>query len=205
MPQRISVTIGIGYSWNGSSARRDQRWKELSSLCRTFGAEARKRAAARLIKGVSAEDDETPVKAKDPSVAPVRVVRLRGSVGSFTWESITAHIMRCDIALFDLSEREENKGNTPPVSSNVWVELGYALARDGVRVFVVSDHPQAHARLPSDLAGMMVGHVPRGKAHARDQALRASLVSAIADALMERSGDGRLSGSTQHPTVAPTR
>ena len=89
--------------------------------------------------------------------------QLRATAGEFAWNSIKKRINECDILVFDITptksvkagrrRRLASRAAAKVVTPNVWLELGYALAKKD-NVFVVHSKPNGHADLPSDLGGL---------------------------------------------------
>jgi hypothetical protein len=182
-----SISIGIGYSWSESPVHQDVRWQELRDFCRAAGEHGRNLARASLTQGVSHEEEESSVNGVEWSVPHVNVIRLRGSIGRFTWESICQHIDDSDILVFDLTPAI--RGKKSYLSANVWIEIGYALAKPDKAVFLVHSDADGHKLVPSDLRGLLIGHLPiKGEAQ-RDTSLRMSLASTVRRLAIRRSED----------------
>ena len=172
-----SIVIGVGYSWAGTPVYQDSRWQELRKYCRSVGEHGRRLVNACLTQGVSDEEDEGLSDNILPIIPRIDVVRLRGSIGRFTWESICQHIDDSDILLFDLTPAI--KGNKSHLSPNVWIEIGYALSKPEKAIFLVHSDEKGHKALPSDLQGLLIGHLPTGDKRQYDTSLRMSLASAV--------------------------
>jgi hypothetical protein len=175
------VRVGVGYGWDGE-VREDRRWKDLRSFLTRCGEEARGRVSAGLTPTVGSDEDAAENAETSPSVPGVKVFRLRASVGQFTWPSVEQHILGADVLVFDLTPTKKIEGTELcGVAPNVWLELGYALGREKP-VFVVHREQTGYRDLPSDLRGLIVGHVPENGA-ASDTSLRMSVVQALVSAL----------------------
>jgi hypothetical protein len=141
---RRPITVGVGYSWRGK-VQNDLRWKALSKFLNAVGEQARKRAVRELNKG-GASNLPLP-----------RIRRLRASVGELSWAGIQTAISKCDILVFDItptkrispSARANRRVRQTITSSNVWLELGYALGQKK-RVFVVHSKAGGLGKLPAD-------------------------------------------------------
>jgi Predicted nucleotide-binding protein containing TIR-like domain len=193
-PPRVARTInvGVGYSWNGE-VRKDLRWKALRDVLKKVEQEALKRAASELKREGYTDSRNTDDALKNR----IRIFRLRATVGQVAWTSIKSRINACDILVFDITptksvragrrRREASRAAAKIVTPNVWLELGYALGRKGKeRIFVVHAKPNGHRDLPSDLQGLIVGHVPTDSVQS-DIALRMKLVNTLRKYLVERA------------------
>jgi len=182
-----SLDIGVGYGWSGKVSS-DARWKELRDFCKGAASQGRNAALAALTMAVNSEDEEADVAdAKGIALPNVCVTRLRASVGRFTWDSIKEHIDDCDILVFDLTPTKPGADGTERLSPNVWIEIGYALAKVNKRVFLVHAEENGYKQLPTDLSGMIIGHLPRAGIKSTDASLRSSLVGAVSKLLRLRS------------------
>lgn len=155
-----AVTIGVGYGWGNGPVHKDERWQELRTFCSTAAEQGRKMAAAMLSRGVSDEDQEYQTDNLDWALPRVSVARLRGSIGQFTWDSVRQHIDDSDIVMFDVTPNKIADKTHRYVSDNIWIEIGYALADRRRSVFLVHSEEDGHNALPSDLRGLMIGHLP---------------------------------------------
>lgn len=175
------VRIGVGYGWDGE-VREDERWLALRTFLTKCGEEARRRASVGLAPAVGADEEAIESGEASSSVPGVKVFRLRASAGQFTWPSVEEHIRGADLLVFDMTPTKQIQGTeVRGVTPNVWLELGYSLGR-GKTVFVVHKDQMGHRELPSDLRGLLVGHIPDGGV-ASDISLRMSVVQALVSAL----------------------
>lgn len=174
------VRIGVGYGWNGKVGE-DERWKALRTFLTKCAEEARQRVSAGLTPAVGSEEDV--VDGESSTLVPgVKVFRLRASAGQFTWPSVEEHISGADVLVFDTTPTKKVQGTDEHVvAPNVWLELKYSLGRNK-KVFVVHKEHSGWKELPTDLNGLLVGHIPDGGA-ASDVSLRMSLVQALVSAL----------------------
>jgi hypothetical protein len=174
---RRPITVGVGYSWRGK-VQNDLRWKALRKFLNAVGEQARKRAVRELNKG-GASNLRLP-----------RIRRLRATVGEPSWVSIKTAISKCDILVFDITPTKRislaasanRRVGQKITSSNVWLELGYALGQKK-RVFVVHSKAGGHKDLPSDLHGQIIGHVPDDGRQV-DISLRNKLMNVLAKLLV---------------------
>ena len=162
LPSPKQVQISVAYAWDAEeeanptgSARLDSRWRGIHRELSRYSDEAKKRH--RPLGGATLQ---------------VRITRLRGQVGQFAWPVVTRRIEESDILVVDITPRSA----TEHIAPNVLLELGYCLARHPQRVFVVCSGQADHRILPSDLAGLIVGHYGKSR---QDQSLRRALVNAI--------------------------
>ena len=184
-----TINIGVGYGWSGG-IHKDLRWKALRKYLKKIEQEALKRAASELTK-------EAHIHPRSLADAPkyVRISRLRATAGEFAWNSIKKRINECDILVFDITptkpvkagrrRRLPSRAAAKVVTPNVWLELGYALAQKD-NVFVVHSKPNGHADLPSDLGGLIVGHVPDDSVES-DKSLRMRLANTLRKCLVARA------------------
>lgn len=149
------VKICVAYGWQGETARTDARWKSIRENLEKYAAEAAKRE-----KTASNTDIQYTIS------------RLRAGVGEFIWRSITQRIEESDIFIADITPKEGER----TVPANVMLELGYALARPNLPVFVITQGKFNPKLLPSDLHGLLVGTYATAR---KDASLRASVVAAI--------------------------
>ena len=190
-PMARTIYVGVGYGWNGE-VRKDLRWKALHKYLKKIEKEALKRAVSELKTHTHSRSTADALK-----YAHVRILRLRATVGQFTWSSIKKRINEYDILVFDITptkpvkagrrRRLASRAAAKVVAPNVWLELGYALAqKDKDNVFVVHAEPNGHADLPSDLRGLIVGHVPADSVES-DKSLRMKLVNTLQKYLVARA------------------
>jgi hypothetical protein len=180
------ISIGVGYTWNGE-VRADPRWKALRTFLTTVSKEARTRALSAQ-PGINFEEGASRADhSKTTNALPrIDVARLRATSGDFTWQSITARIRRSDVLLFDFTP-----ANGGRLSANVWLELGFAQATHAPgSVYLVHAEETGHEQLPSDLRGLIVGHVPVD-GRAADTSLRMALVSDLRERLLAGRGQSR--------------
>jgi hypothetical protein len=194
------ITVGVGYGWSGKP-RNDVRWKALRRFLTAVEEQARKRAIRDLNK--DAAIDLRGLVASDELVAG-RVRRLRASVGEPSWSSIKTAISNCDILVFDITPTKSIKPSRSTrrrisqklTSPNVWLEIGYALGQKKT-VFLVHSKVGRHRDLPSDLQGLIVGHLPDEGAQV-DVSLRNKLTNAMARVLVAgfRNSGAQIEDST---------
>jgi hypothetical protein len=182
-----TITIGVGYGWSDGPVHRDARWQELRGFCSMSAEQGRKMAAAILSRGVSVEDQECETDSPDWTLPRVSVARLRGSIGQFTWDSVRQHIDDSDIVVFDVTPNKTDERNCRYVSDNIWIEIGYALADHQRPVFLVHSQEDGHKILPSDLRGLMIGHLPSKSKKKYDASLRMGLALAVRRLAVERA------------------
>jgi len=179
------IRISVGYGWAEGPVSTDQRWKDLRDYCKAAGEHGKKLAAAMLSRSVIDEDQTASTQDVDLNLPIVSVARLRGSVGRFTWESVRQHIDNSDILLFDITPTK-SFARKKVVSENIWIELGYAIANSNKAVFVVHADKAGHRTLPSDLRGLVVGHVPSSPEKSEDISLRQSMASEVKRLILDR-------------------
>ena len=186
-----TIDVGVGYGWSGG-IHKDLRWKALRKYLKKIEQEALKRADSELKAYTHSRSTADALR-----YGHVRILRLRATVGQFTWSSIKKRINECDILIFDITptksvksghrRRLASRAAAKVVAPNVWLELGYALAqKDENKVFVVHAKPNGHADLPSDLRGLIVGHVPADSVES-DKSLRMKLVNTFRKYLVARA------------------
>jgi hypothetical protein len=184
------VNVWVAYSWTGGVST-DRRWRDLRTMLSKVAKEARGRAARLKEASVEVEDEPGAGSALESgrrrksaggNLPSIRIARLRATVGTFVWSSISARIREADLVIVDLAPPE-----TKGVSANVWLELGLALGcLPAERVCVLHSDADGFRDLPSDLHGLMLGHLPPGGA-AADRGLRARLVSTLVGLLLART------------------
>ena len=189
------LRIAVGYSWDGGEVHNDQRWKTLQKYCTNIQQSAMATWQKReqniftdIEPGAEAISSKCDVPA---SKAPYRpeVRRLRASVGSFIWESITEHIHQADILIFDL--KPKSKGGHP--SLNVFLELGYALHLVKAKpIFVVGTDAEINEidKTISDLKGLMIGKIPENGAMT-DISLRNSMIGACMEIATQKFSNAK--------------
>ncbi len=185
-----TINVGVGYGWHGE-VRKDRRWKALRKFLEKVEQEALKRAESELKR----EGYTVSRNTADTLKNRVRIFRLRATLGQFAWTSIKIRIDECDILVFDITptksvkagrrRRVASRAAAKVVTPNVWLELGYALGWKE-HVFVVHAKPNGHKDLPSDLQGLIVGHVPTNSVQS-DKALRMKLMNTLRKDLVERA------------------
>jgi len=198
------IKIGIGYGWASEGVYCDDRWQELKGFCKSAASQGRNSALASVRRPVSTDDDELE-EMPDDRIPNVNVSRLRASVGRFTWDSIKEHIDDSDVLVFDLTPTRTDAKGQPYLTSNVWLEIGYALARPEKRVFLVHADEKGHTSLPSDLNGLIVGCLPHGDIPQNDISLRSSLAGEVSRLIRARLGDtpARVDVSSKSPQLGP--
>jgi len=179
------IRISVGYGWAEGPVSKDQRWKDLRDCCKVAAEHGRKLAAAMLSRSVIDEDQTANPHDVDLKLPTVSVARLRGSVGRFTWESVRQHIDDSDILLFDITPTK-SFARKMVVSENIWIEVGYAFANSNKSVFLVHADKAGHRSLPSDLRGLVVGHVASSPEKSHDPSLRQSLASEVKRLILGR-------------------
>ena len=206
-----TIAIGVGYGWSNVPVHKDERWQELRKFCSAAAEQGRKMAAAMLTRGVSDEDQECQI---DSLALPrVSVARLRGSIGQFTWDSVRQHIDDSNIVVFDVTPTKLADKIHRYVSDNIWIEIGYALADRQKSVFLVHAEKDGYEILPSDLRGLMVGHLPLKSGKNHDVSLRTSLAVEVRRIAVERAEEAVISGGTREvrkieasaPKIKPKR
>lgn len=190
MQPSLPVAVGVGYGWNDGD-----RWEELRGFLKSVVEDAQNRARRAAQDTILWDEDQDAHASPDeqlarsaPPIPAVRIARLRATPGRFVWPSIKQHIDRSDILVFDITQTSgiaDASTSDKVVSPNVWLELGYALGT-GKPVYLTHRDATAHRDLPSDLSGMMIGHVPKGPANV-DRSLRMSLVMTLRECLIERA------------------
>jgi hypothetical protein len=179
-----TINVGVGYGWKGEVGK-DLRWKALRKFLKKVEQEALKRADSELKR----EGYTDSRNSADALKKCVRIFRLRATVGQFAWNSIKKRINECNILVFDITptksskagrrRREASRAAAKIVTPNVWLELGYAYGRKGEEhVFVVDAKPNGHTDLPSDLQGLIVGHITADGVQS-DKSLRMKLVNTL--------------------------
>jgi hypothetical protein len=133
----------------------------------------------------------------------LRVERLRASAGRFAWENIRSRIDGADILVFDYTPVAKAGKDRAVTSGNVWLELGYAYGRKAPEnVFVTHAEADGHHDIPSDLGGLIVGHLP-DRGGVGDRSLRAAIAGAVKRIATERAedaaGSARILGSRRAP------
>lgn len=183
------ITIRIGYTWD-ESVRDGERWKALRTFCESAGKQGRSQAAATLRRMSTVEQEEeaeAPESSlQDNQLPALRVERLRATAGRFGWHSIRSRIEGADIVLFDFTPVAQLGLKTRRTSGNVWLELGYAYGKlDADNVFVTHADSDGYKTLPSDLNGLIVGHIPSNK-NSNDRSLRSVLAGAVKRIVLDR-------------------
>lgn len=191
-----AITIGVGYGWSNGPVHKDERWQELRTFCSAAAEQGRKMAAAMLTRGVSVEDQECPIVSLALALPRISVARLRGSIGRFTWDSVRQHIDDSDIVVFDVTPTKLAGKIYRHVSENIWLEIGYALADRQKSVFLVHSEEGGHEMLPSDLRGLLIGHLPSKSGKQYDVSLRTSLAVEVRRLAIVRVEEVAPSGGT---------
>jgi nucleoside 2-deoxyribosyltransferase len=187
-----TIKISVGYGWSDGPVNKDERWQGLREFCRAAADHGRKMAAAALTSSVSYEEQESSKRSADVALPGVTVARLRASVGRFTWESVRQHIDSSDILLFDLTPTKRSDSGLAYLSANVWIEIGYALAKPQKPVFIVHSDTDGYKDLPSDLSGLVIGHLPSKTQKKNDVSLRMSLASEVRKLAIQHAEDAAL-------------
>ncbi len=191
-----TITIGVGYGWSKGPLHKDKRWQELRTFCSAAAEQGHKMAAAMLLRGVSDEEQECQIDNLALVLPRISVARLRGSIGQFTWDSVRQHIDDSNIVVFDVTPTKLADKVHRYVSDNIWIEIGYALADRKRSVFLVHSEEDGHKILPSDLRGLMIGHLPSKSGKHHDVSLRTSLAVAVRRLAVERAEEAVTSGGT---------
>lgn len=209
-----NITIRIGYTWDGD-VRKDARWQALRDFCESAGQQGLKQAQAALARAVTTDDDTDGESggleaAWAAGLLPgLRVERLRASAGRFAWESIRSRIDGADVLVFDFTPVAKAGKDAAVTSGNVWLELGYAYGKKHVDdVFVTHANSKGHHDIPSNLQGLIVGHVPHEE-RGHDASLRASIAGAVKRIATERAearvASERAAGGSVAASAAPSR
>lgn len=180
------ITVGVGYGWSGK-LRNDIRWKALRRFLTAVEEQARNRAIRDLTKDAAID---SRVSVTSDNLVAGRIRRLRATVGEQSWSSIKTAISNYDILVFDITPTKSIKSSRSArrrirqklTSPNVWLEIGYALGQKKT-VFLVHSKARGHRDLPSDLQGLIVGHLPDDGAQV-DVSLRNRLTNAMARVLV---------------------
>ncbi len=195
-----SITIRIGYTWDDKLAK-DERWRALREFCESAGRQGLSQANTLLARAVTAEDDGEGEPSsleeawKAGRLPGLRVERLRASAGRFAWENIRSRIDGADILVFDYTPVAKGGRDVAATSGNVWLELGYAYGRkEPENVFVTHAESDGHHDIPSDLRGLIVGHLP-DSGGVGDRSLRAAIAGAVKRIAIERAEASMQSGS----------
>jgi hypothetical protein len=182
-----TISVGIGYGWRGE-VHKDQRWKTLRDFLSALEQQARKRASQELSRGIN---EKSPKSITPYDLRPIRIRRLRATVGENSWVSVRRRIRDSDILVFDITPTKSIKATGRPArtsakvtSSNVWLEIGYAYGQ-AKTVFLVHAKPRGHRDLASDLQGVIVGCLPVDGAQ-RDRSLCNRLVSTMRKLVIKR-------------------
>lgn len=200
-----AITIGVGYGWSDGPVHKDERWQELRTFCTAAAEQGRKMAAAMLTRGVSVEDQEAQTDDMASVLPRISVARLRGSIGQFTWDSVRQHIDDSNIVVFDVTPTKLAGKIRHYVSENIWLEIGYALADRQKSVFLVHSEKGGYEVLPSDLRGLLIGHLPSKSGKHYDVSLRTSLAVEVRRIAVERVEEAASSGRAEEAPriVAP--
>jgi hypothetical protein len=186
-----NITIRIGYTWD-VDVRTDARWKALRDFCEGAGRQGLRQALSTQAQVITTDDDADGeldglhAAWKSGRVPGLRVERLRASAGRFAWESIRSRIDGADILVFDYTPIIRSGKDVAVTSGNVWLELGYAYGKkNSDNVFVTHGSAKGHHDIPSDLKGLIVGHVPHEE-KGDDVSLRATIAGAVKRIALER-------------------
>jgi hypothetical protein len=186
-----SITIRIGYTWD-DILDKDERWKALREFCTSAGLQGLKLANSRLSRAVTSDDEDERVPNdleaawKQDTLPTLQVERLRATAGRFAWENIRSRIDSADVLVFDFTPVSKGGKDVAVTSGNVWLELGYAYGKkDSDNVFVTHADEKGFGDMPSDLRGLIVGHLPK-EAKMGDRSLRSAIAGAVKRIALER-------------------